>query len=152
MTIYSLDVSPFPILNQSVVPCPVLTVALWPTYKFLRRQVRWSGIHKVVLSSGAPFCTISKPSPLITIQILISTFSKDLIIDKLGVSIYFIPVSIFWLLLNLVLKYLCSLLGLLKLQHYEDYKAPHNKNCLYIYKIYIHMYTCICIYTHTYMA
>ena len=26
VTIYSLDV-PFPILNQSIVPCPVLTVA-----------------------------------------------------------------------------------------------------------------------------
>ena len=36
--------TPFPIWNQSVVPCPVLTVASWPTYRFLRRQVRWSGI------------------------------------------------------------------------------------------------------------
>ena len=35
---------PFPIWNQSVVPCPVLTVASWPAYRFLRRQVRWSGI------------------------------------------------------------------------------------------------------------
>ena len=36
--------TPFPIWNQSVVPCLVLTVASWPGYKFLRRQVRWSGI------------------------------------------------------------------------------------------------------------
>ena len=35
---------PFLIWNQSVVPCPVLTVASWPTCRFLRRQVRWSGI------------------------------------------------------------------------------------------------------------
>ena len=34
----------FPVWNQSVVPCPVLTVASWPAYRFLRRQVRWSGI------------------------------------------------------------------------------------------------------------
>ena len=34
----------FPILNQFVVPCLVLTVASWPAYRFLRRQVRWSGI------------------------------------------------------------------------------------------------------------
>ena len=34
----------FPIWNQSVVPCPVLTVASPPAYRFLRRQVRWSGI------------------------------------------------------------------------------------------------------------
>ena len=30
--------------NHSVVPCPVLTAASWPAYRFLRRQVRWSGI------------------------------------------------------------------------------------------------------------
>ena len=32
--------TPYPILNQSVVPCPVLTVAPWTTYRFLRRQIR----------------------------------------------------------------------------------------------------------------
>ena len=36
--------TPFPIWNQSIVPCPVLTVASWPTYRFRWRQVRWSGI------------------------------------------------------------------------------------------------------------
>ena len=35
---------PFPIWNKSVVPCLVLTVVSWPAYRFLRRQVRWSGI------------------------------------------------------------------------------------------------------------
>ena len=35
---------PFLIWNQSVVPCPVPTIASWPAYRFLRRQVRWSGI------------------------------------------------------------------------------------------------------------
>ena len=32
--------TPFPIWNQSVVPCLVLTVASWPGYRFLKRQVR----------------------------------------------------------------------------------------------------------------
>ena len=36
--------TPFPIWTQSIVPCQVLTVASWPAYRFLRRQVRWSGI------------------------------------------------------------------------------------------------------------
>jgi len=45
MTIYSHDA----LLSQfgtslSVVPCPVLTVASWPAYRFLKRQVRRSGI------------------------------------------------------------------------------------------------------------
>ena len=45
MTIYSLLIrTPFPIWNQSVVPCPILTVASWLAYRFLKRQVRWSGI------------------------------------------------------------------------------------------------------------
>ena len=33
-----------PIWSQSAVPCPVLTVASWPAYRFLKRQVRWSGM------------------------------------------------------------------------------------------------------------
>ena len=43
MTIYSLVIL-LSILNQSVVPGPVLSVASWPTYRFLRRQVSWYGI------------------------------------------------------------------------------------------------------------
>ena len=31
--------TPFPIWNQSVVPCPVLTLASWPAYRFHRRPV-----------------------------------------------------------------------------------------------------------------
>ena len=36
--------TPFPVWNQSVVPCLVLTVASCPAHRFLRRQVRWSAI------------------------------------------------------------------------------------------------------------
>ena len=36
--------TPFPIWNQSVVPYLVLNVTSWPAYRFLKRQVRWSGI------------------------------------------------------------------------------------------------------------
>ena len=35
--------TPLSIWNQPVVPCPVLTIASW-AYRFLRGQVRWSGI------------------------------------------------------------------------------------------------------------
>ena len=34
----------FPNWNQSIVPCKFLTVASWPAYSFLRRQIKWSGI------------------------------------------------------------------------------------------------------------
>ena len=36
--------TPFPIWNQSVIPCPVLTVVSWTACRFLKRQIRWSGI------------------------------------------------------------------------------------------------------------
>ena len=34
--------TPFPIWSQFIIPCPVITVAFWPIYRFLKR--RWSGI------------------------------------------------------------------------------------------------------------
>ena len=34
--------TPFPTLNQPIVPCPVLIVVSWPAYRFLKRQVRCS--------------------------------------------------------------------------------------------------------------
>ena len=56
--------TPFPIWNQSVVQCLVLTVASWPAYRFLKRKVRWSGI---------PI------SLIIFYSLLWSTQSKDLV-------------------------------------------------------------------------
>ena len=57
----------FPIWNQSVVPCPVLTVASWTAYRFLSRQVRWAGIpiswrifQFVGIHTVKGFCTINK--------------------------------------------------------------------------------------------
>ena len=59
--------TPFPIWNQSVVSCPMLTVASWPAYRFLRRYVRWSGISTswrifqfVVIHTVKGFGTVSK--------------------------------------------------------------------------------------------
>ena len=36
--------TPFPIWIHPIVPCLVPTVASWSAWRFLRRQVRWSGI------------------------------------------------------------------------------------------------------------
>ena len=38
-------VTSFPILNQFIFPCMILTAAFWPAYRFLRQQVRWSGVY-----------------------------------------------------------------------------------------------------------
>ena len=48
----------FSIWNQSVVPCPVLTVASWPAYRFLKRQVRWSGPARWSGPSLSEFSTV----------------------------------------------------------------------------------------------
>ena len=63
MKIYSPWWTPFPILNQSDVPCPILTVASWPEYRFLKRQVRWSGICiSWIISHSLLWSTQSKTS------------------------------------------------------------------------------------------
>jgi len=46
--------TPFPIWNQSIVPCPVLTVASWPAYRFLKRQV-----GTLIFPSISEFSTVS---------------------------------------------------------------------------------------------
>ena len=57
----------FPIWNKSVIPCPVLTVTSWPAYRFLRREVRWSGIpisrrifQFVLIQIAKGFCIVNK--------------------------------------------------------------------------------------------
>ena len=57
----------FQIWNQSIVPCPILTVASWPACRFLRRQVRWSGIpislrifHSFLWSTQKGFGIVNK--------------------------------------------------------------------------------------------
>ena len=59
--------TPFTILNQSGVPCLVLTVASWPAYRFCRRQVRNSGIsiswkisHSLLWSTHKGFSIVNE--------------------------------------------------------------------------------------------
>ena len=47
--------TPFPIWNQPIVSCPILTVASWAAYRFFTGQVRWSS-H--LLKNFPPFVVI----------------------------------------------------------------------------------------------
>ena len=74
--------APSPIWNQSVVPCPVLTVASWPAYRFLKGQVRWSGItisqnfpQFVVIHTVKGFGVVSKTE--VNVFLEISCFFDD---------------------------------------------------------------------------
>ena len=70
--------TPFPIWNQSVIPCLVLTVASWPAYRFLRRQVRWSGIPIswrifpfIVIHTAKGFGIVYKAEVDVSLQLLL---------------------------------------------------------------------------------
>ena len=57
---------PFPIWNQSIVPCLSLTVVSWPAYRFGKRQLRRSGIpitwisQFVVIHTGKGFSLVKE--------------------------------------------------------------------------------------------
>ena len=78
MTIYSLG-TPFPIWNQSVVPCPVLTVASWPAYRFLR--CRSSGLGFPSLSE---FSTVCCDPHSLGFSILVHMVTCSQVWDNLG--------------------------------------------------------------------
>ena len=73
--------TPFLIWNQSVVPYLVLTISSLPAYRFLRRQIRWSGIpiswrifHSLLWSTQR-LCIVNKAEVYIFLEF--SCFSYD---------------------------------------------------------------------------
>ena len=75
--------TPFPIWNQSVVPCPVLTVASWPAYRFLKRQVWCSGIpiswrifQFVVIHTVKGFGIVNKAEVDVFLELLLFWWSN----------------------------------------------------------------------------
>ena len=58
----------FLIWNQPIVPYSIITFGSWPTYRFLRRQIRWCGIlitvtvfpQLVVIHTVKGFCLVNK--------------------------------------------------------------------------------------------
>ena len=80
--------TPFPIWNQSVVPCPVLTVASLPAYRFLKRQVVWYSClfqnfpHFIVIHTVKGFGIVNKAE--IGVFLELSCFFNDLVdVDNL---------------------------------------------------------------------
>ena len=69
--------TPFPIWNQFVVPCPVLTVASWSAYRFLRKQVRssvilisWRIFQFVVIHTVKGFGVVNKAEADLFLELL----------------------------------------------------------------------------------
>ena len=68
--------TPFPIWNQSVVPCPVLTVASWPAYKFLKRQIWYSHLFQnfpqfIVIHTVKGFGMVNKAEIDVFLELLL---------------------------------------------------------------------------------
>ena len=79
--------TPFPICNLSVVLCPVLTVASWPTYRLLRRQFRWSIWYSHLLRN-IPFFFFFFCDP--------HTVKGFGIVNKAEVDVFFLELSYFF--------------------------------------------------------
>ena len=100
--------TPFWILNLSDVPCKVLPVASWPTYRFLRRQVRWSGV----------------PTSLIIFQfVVIHTVKGFHVVNEAEVDVF--------------LEFLCFLYDTMDVGNLISGSSDFSKPSLYIWKFLI---------------
>ena len=73
----------FPIWSLSIVPCVVLTVDSWPTYRFLKRQVRqsdipisWRIFQFVVIHAFKIFSVINEAEVDIFLELMFFLWSK----------------------------------------------------------------------------
>ena len=117
--------TPFPIWNQSVVSCPVLTVASWPTYRFLRWHVRWSGIpvsfrifQFVVIHTVKGFGVVKKAK--VSVFLALSLFQWPTDVDNLisGSCVFSkCSLNIWKLMVHILLKP--------GLENFEHYFAKH---------------------------
>ena len=92
---------PFPTWNQSVVPCPVLTVASWPAYKFLKRQVRWSGFpislrifHSLLWSTQATTLAVNKAEEGVFLEFSCFFYKPMLLFSHYAMSNFFATASL----------------------------------------------------------
>ena len=102
--------TPFPIGNQSVVPCLVLNVPPWPTHWFLKRQVRWSGI----------------PITLRIFQfVVIHTVKSFSIVNEVEVDVF--------------LEFSCSFYDPTNVGNLISGFSAFSKSSLYIWKFLVHL-------------
>ena len=122
--------SPFLVWNQSVVPCPVLTIVSWPAYRFLRRQVRWSGIsifwrifYSLLWSTIKHFGIVNKAE--VDVSLELSCFFDDLEdVDNLisGSSAFSKSSLNIW-------KFMVHILLKPGLENFEHYFASVSNEC-----------------------
>ena len=132
MTIYHLDVLPFLNWNQSVVPCPVLTVGSWPTYRSLRRQVRWSDIpifQLVVIYTVKGFRIVSKAEVDVFLEFSCFFYNPMDVGNLISGSSAFSKSSLY------IWKFLVHILLKHSLKDFEHYLASmwNESNCVVVW-------------------
>ena len=125
---------PFSILNQLVVPYRVLTVSSWPSYRFLRRQVRWSGIpislksfpQFVVIHTVKGFSVVSKTEVDVFLEFSCFLYDPANVDSFISGSCAFSKPS-----LN-IWKFSVHIMLKPSLKHFESYLSMWNEgNCMY---------------------
>ena len=119
----------FPIWNQSVVSCPVLTVVSWPSYRFFAGQVVWySHLFKnfpqfVVIHTVKGFRIVNKA--WVDIFLELSCFFDDpMDVDDLisGSSVFYKSSLNIW-------KFMVHVLLKPGLENFEHYSASVRDEC-----------------------
>ena len=82
--------TPFPILNQFIVPCPILTVASWPAYRFLEagQVVLYSHLFQnfpqfIVINTVKGFGLFNKAEIAVFLELTFSMIQRMLAIWSL---------------------------------------------------------------------
>ena len=131
MTVYSLDIflSQF---GKSVVPCPVLTVASWPAYRFLRRQVRWSAIP-ISWRIFHSFLWYPQTKTLVVIEAEVKFFLElsCLFYDAMDVGNLTSGLSVFSKSSLNIWKFMVHVLLKPGLENYEHFFATMLEECIY---------------------
>ena len=122
--------------NQSVVSCPVLTVASWPAHRFLRKQVRWSGIpislrifQFVMIHTVKGFSIVNEAEIDIFLEFLSFLYGPTNVANLIsGTSAFFKPSLYIW-------KFLVYVLLKPSLKDFEHYFASmwNEHGCIVVW-------------------
>ena len=119
--------TPFPIFNQSIVPCLVLTIASWLAY---RRQVRWSeipislrNVQFAVIHTVKGFTVITEAEVDFFLEFPCFLYDPTDVIDLISGSSAFSKSSLY------IWKFSVHILLMPSLKDFEHYFASMRNEC-----------------------
>ena len=122
--------TPFPIWNWSIVTCPVLTAASWPAYRFLKRQIRWSGnfisfrIFNCLLCKMKGFSIVNEAEVDVSLEFLCILYDLIDVVNLISGSSAFSKPSLY------IWKFLIQVLVKPILKDFEHYLVSMWNECI----------------------